>query len=60
MTDLLRLPKAPSFDPDSGENPFAWIVRTAPTVRAQRQQAEADHRQVRLIEARLYNRPLKP
>lgn len=57
---LLRMPPSSRFDPDSGENPFAWIVKNAPIVRAQRQQTEANQREIRRIESRLYNRPVKP
>lgn len=31
-----KKPAMPVYDPASGENPFAWIIRTAPQVRAQR------------------------
>lgn len=33
-TKLLRLPPAPRHDPKKDGNPFAWIVATAPKVRA--------------------------
>lgn len=34
---LLRFPPAPRYDAHKDGNPFAWIVATAPKVRAQRQ-----------------------
>lgn len=34
---LLRLPRLPVFDRETDGNPFQWIVKTAPKVRAQRQ-----------------------
>lgn len=35
--DLLRMPPLPTWDPDSKVNPFDFIVKAAPMVRAQRQ-----------------------
>jgi hypothetical protein len=34
---ILRFPPPPRYDAQQDGNPFAWIVATAPKVRAQRQ-----------------------
>ena len=60
MTSLLRMPKVPRFDAKRDGNPFDWIVRTAPLVREERQNADDQHRQIRRIEERLYRKPVKP
>jgi hypothetical protein len=58
---LLRMPPVPRLDPESGENPFAWIVRQAPIVRAQRDAATEQHRKTRSAAQALFNRaPVKP
>jgi len=51
LTDLLRLPPKPVFDPAADGNPFDWIVRTAPKARAEAQAAMELHR-IRLQVAR--------
>ncbi len=46
---ILRFPPVPRYDASKGGNPFAWIVATAPKVRAQHQaclDAEAQARWV--------------
>ena len=60
MSSLLRMPETPRYDAQRDGNPFAWIVKTAPLVREQRQNADDQHRLIRRIEARLYSRPVKP
>jgi hypothetical protein len=55
--EVPRMPPAPRWDPDSGENPFRWIVATAPAVRDQRNdvmsQAMAKARHERRLSANL-------
>lgn len=41
---LLRLPPAPRHEAPKDGNPYAWIVATAPKVRAQQQAAYQQHR----------------
>ncbi len=52
------MPKAPRFDPASGENPFAWIVRAAKAHRADRSDALEQHRKTRQAEKRAENEPV--
>lgn len=44
MTTLLRLPPVPRHDPQRDGNPFAWIIATAPRVRAQQATMVLQHR----------------
>lgn len=61
---VLRMPPAPRWDPDSAENPFRWIVDTAPAVRDQRNalmsQALAEARHERRVSANLLKGPGRP
>lgn len=41
---LLRLPPMPRHDPTKDGNPFDWIVKHAPIVKAERQAATLAHR----------------
>ncbi|MFY9479165.1 MAG: hypothetical protein WAQ08_16085 [Aquabacterium sp.] len=45
MSTLLRLPPVPRHDPQRDGNPFAWIIATAPRVRAQQAAQVHQHRQ---------------
>lgn len=44
VTRLLKLPPMPVYDPAKDGNPFAWIAKTAPIVKAERQAAMLAHR----------------
>ena len=52
--------KLPVFDPSSGENVFAWIVRTAPQVRVARQGQALIERLRREADARAARQPAQP
>lgn len=41
---LLRLPPVPRYDAERDGNPFAWIVATAPKVRAHQVDLVQTHR----------------
>jgi len=55
--DLLRMPPLPTWDPDSDVNPFVFIVKAAPVVRAQRQAIVEDAMAVARIRRRLTPAP---
>lgn len=57
---LLRLPPVPRFDPEKDGNPYQWIAQNAPMVRAKQEAVMENHRRMRRIEARIYNRAVKP
>lgn len=53
-----RNPPMPEFDRQKDGNPFAWIVRMAPIVRAERQANDLTVRAFRRAEERAAARPL--
>lgn len=60
MARVLTIPKLPEFDSSTDGNPFAWIVRTAPQVRAVRQAQALSIRLRREAEARSARIPINP
>lgn len=57
---LLRMPPLPTWDPDSDVNPFEFIVKAAPVVRAQRQAIVDEAFAQARIRRRLAPAPKKP
>lgn len=55
-----RCSPLPVFDPEKDGNPFAWIVRAAPKVRAQRAQQLTAEAAVKRAIQRAANEPVKP
>lgn len=58
--NLIRMPPFPTWDPDSQVNPFEFIVKAAPVVRAQRHAIVDDAMAVARLRRRLAPAPKKP
>lgn len=54
-----RNPPLPVYDPATGQNPFAWIVATAPKVREARNLADFERRKIKRQRDRLDYRPAR-
>ena len=57
--EVPKMPPLPEYDAARDKNPFAWIVRTAPKVRAQREDEMSRIRIERRLAERGYYDPIK-
>lgn len=57
---ILRMPRAPRFDMESGANPFEWINKAAEQHRAQRLATLEQRRRERAADNRALSSPIAP